>query len=550
MSKTKLIIIGGVAGGATAAARARRIDEQAEIILLERGEYISFANCGLPYYVGEVIKKRKDLLVTTPEAFRQRYNIDIRIFCEVIEINRVKKKVTIRNIRTNETYDETYDKMILAPGAEPLRPPLEGIDHEGIYNLRNIPDSDHIKKHIDTQQPKSAVIVGGGFIGLEMVENLVQRGVQTTIVEMADQVMIPLDIEMANMVQVHLESKGVICKLGKGVKAFRKQGDRLIVSVENDPDIECDMVILSIGIRPENRLAKEASLKIGSTGGILVNSSMQTSDPTIYAVGDAVEVREFITGFSLISALAGPANKQGRIAADNALGRKAIFRGTMRTSIVKIFDLSVASAGLSEKTLLSYGLPYQVSYTYSGSHAAYYPGAETIAIKLLFSPGDGSVLGAQIIGKEGVDKRIDVLATAVHGCMTVFDLEEMELAYAPPYSSAKDPVNIAGFVAANLIKGDVENVYVKDLTDLNQDEYGLIDLRTKMEVKHLGSIGGALHIPIDELRDRLSELDKNKTYILYCAVGQRAYVGYRILVQNGFKARNLSGGYQTYSLFK
>ena len=550
MSKTKLIIIGGVAGGATAAARARRIDEQAEIILLERGEYISFANCGLPYYVGEVIKKRKDLLVTTREAFRKRYNIDIRIFCEVVEIDRANKKVTIRNIRTNETYDETYDKMILAPGAEPLRPPLEGIDHEGIYNLRNIPDSDHIKKHIDTQQPKSAVIVGGGFIGLEMVENLVQRGVQTTIVEMADQVMIPLDIEMANMVQVHLESKGVICKLGKGVKAFRKQGDRLIVSVENDPDIECDMVILSIGIRPENRLAKEASLKIGSTGGILVNSSMQTSDPAIYAVGDAVEVREFITGYSLISALAGPANKQGRIAADNALGRKAIFRGTTRTSIVKIFDLSVASAGLSEKTLLSYGLPYQVSYTYSGSHAAYYPGAETIAIKLLFSPGDGRVLGAQIIGKEGVDKRIDVLATAVHGCMTVFDLEEMELAYAPPYSSAKDPVNIAGFVAANLIKGDVENVYVKDLTDLNQDEYGLIDLRTKMEVKHLGSIGGALHIPIDELRDRLSELDKNKTYILYCAVGQRAYVGYRILVQNGFKARNLSGGYATYSLFK
>lgn len=550
MGKTKLIIIGGVAGGATAAARARRIDEEAEIILLERGEYISFANCGLPYYVGEVIKKRKDLLVTTPEAFRQRYNIDIRIFCDVTAIDRVNKKVTVRNIQTQETYDETYDKIILAPGAEPLRPPLEGIDLEGIYNLRNIPDSDRIKQHVDTQQPKSAVIVGGGFIGLEMVENLVQRGVKTTIVEMADQVMIPLDVEMAKMVRDHLESKGVVCKLGKRVKAFRKEGDRLVVSVENDPDIECDMVILSIGIRPENRLAKDAGLEIGTTGGIQVDAAMQTSDPNIYAVGDAVEVREFITGFPLISALAGPANKQGRIAADNALGRKAVFRGTMRTSIVKVFELSVASAGLSEKTLSGYGLPYHVSYTYSGSHAAYYPGAETIAIKLIFAPGNGRILGTQIIGKEGVDKRVDVLATAIHGCMTVFDLEELELAYAPPYSSAKDPVNIAGFVAANLIKGDVENVYSQDLPSLDHDEYVLIDLRTKMEIKLLGAIEGALQIPIDELRDRMKDLDKTKTYILYCAVGQRAYVGYRILEQNGFRARNLSGGYITYNFFK
>ena len=550
MSKIKLIIIGGVAGGATAAARARRMDEGSEIILLERGEYISFANCGLPYYVGEVIKKRQDLLVTTPEAFRKRYHIDIRINCEVIAIDRKRKQVSVRNHKTQETYWETYDKIILAPGAEPLKPPLEGINLEGIYNLRNIPDTDKIKKHVDRQKPESAVIVGGGFIGLEMVENLVQRGVRTTIVEMADQVMLPLDAEMAQQVRTHLESKGVVCKLGKGVKGFRKEGDRLVVSVDKGQDIECDLVILSIGIRPENRLAKEAGLEVGKTGGIRVNAAMQTSDPDIYAVGDAVEVREFIAGFPLISALAGPANKQGRIAADNALGRKTVFRGTMRTSIVKVFDLAVASTGLSEKTLLSYGLPYQVSYTCSGSHASYYPGAETITIKLIFAPGNGRVLGAQIIGKEGVDKRIDVLATAIHGGMTVFDLEELELAYAPPYSSAKDPVNIAGFVASNLIKGDVENVYPQDLGIPDLKEHILLDLRSKAEIKQSGTIDGAVPIPVDDLRDQLKHLDKGKTYIIYCAVGQRAYLGYRILTQNGFRAKNLSGGYETYKAFR
>jgi NADPH-dependent 2,4-dienoyl-CoA reductase/sulfur reductase-like enzyme/rhodanese-related sulfurtransferase len=547
MSKIKLIIIGGVAGGATAAARARRMDEGSEIILLERGEYISFANCGLPYYVGEVIKKRQDLLVTTPEAFRKRYHIDIRINCEVIAIDRKRKQVSVRNHK--ETYWETYDKIILAPGAEPLKPPLEGINLEGIYNLRNIPDTDKIKKHVDRQKPESAVIVGGGFIGLEMVENLVQRGVRTTIVEMADQVMLPLDGEMAQQVQTHLESKGVVCKLGKGVKGFRKEGDRLVVSIDKGQDIECDLVILSIGIRPENRLAKEAGLEVGKTGGIKVNAAMQTSDPDIYAVGDAVEVREFIAGFPLISALAGPANKQGRIAADNALGRKTVFRGTMRTSIVKVFDLAVASTGLSEKTLRSYGLPYQVSYTCSGSHASYYPGAETITIKLIFAPGNGRVLGAQIIGKEGVDKRIDVLATSIHGGMTVFDLEELELAYAPPYSSAKDPVNIAGFVASNLIKGDVENVYPQDLGIPDLKEHILLDLRSKAEIKQSGTIDGAVHIPVDDLRDQLKHLDKGKTYTIYCAVGQRAYLGYRILTQNGFRAKNLSGGYETYKAF-
>jgi len=550
MPKTKLIIVGGVAGGATAAARARRVDEEAEIILLERGEYISFANCGLPYYVGEVIKKRRDLLVTTPEAFRSRYRIDVRIFHEVTAIDRGNKRITVRNLRSGETYEEGYDKLILAPGAEPLRPPLPGIDLEGIYNLRNIPDSDRIKEVVDRKRPETAVVVGGGFIGLEMVENLVLRGVGTVVVEMADQVLPPLDKEMARLVQIHLESKGVVCRLGSGVKGFDRRGERLVVSLADGTEIPCDLVILSIGVRPENRLAKECGLALGPSGGIRVNSALQTSDPDIYAVGDAVEVTEFLTGFPLISALAGPANKQARLAADNALGRREIYRGTQRTSIVKVFDLSVASTGLSEKALAAYRLPYLTSYTYSGSHASYYPGAETLAIKLLFSPGTGKVLGAQIVGKEGVDKRIDVLATAGRGGMTVFDLEELELAYAPPFSSAKDPVNIAGFVAANQIKGDMETILPGELAQADPDAFVLLDVRTAMEVRMLGALQGAIHIPIDELRDRLKELDRGKTYVIYCAVGQRAYLGYRILKQNGFRVKNLSGGYETFKLFQ
>lgn len=550
MSKTKLIIIGGVAGGATAAARARRVDEAAEIILLERGEYISFANCGLPYYVGEVIRRRKDLLVTTAEAFRSRYRVDVRIFHEVTAIDRGKKGITVRNLQTGETYQESYDKIILAPGAEPVRPPLPGIEQEGIYNLRYIPDSDRIKEVVDGKRPETAVVVGGGFIGLEMVENLVLRGVRAVIVEMADQVLPPLDKEMARMVQIHLESKGVICRLGNGVKGFDRREGRLVVSLANGEDLPADLVILSIGVRPENRLAKECGLKIGPYGGIQVNTALETSDPDIYAVGDAVEVTEFSTGFPLISALAGPANKQARIAADNALGRRAVYRGTQRTSIVKVFDFSVASTGLSEKALAAYRLPYLTSYTYSGSHASYYPGAETLAVKLLFSPGSGKILGAQIVGKEGVDKRIDVLATAIRGGMTVFDLEELELAYAPPFSSAKDPVNIAGFVAANLIKGDMEILLPGDLAAADPDPYILLDVRTPLEVKMLGAIKGAVHIPIDELRDRLKDLDRGKTYVIYCAVGQRAYLGYRLLRQHGFRVRNLSGGYETYKLFQ
>ncbi len=542
---TKLLIIGGVAGGATAAARARRLDETADIIIFERGEHISFANCGLPYFIGGVIPERDDLLVTTPEAFTERYHIDIRIFSEVLAIDRKNRRVTVRNIRTDETYEETYDKVILSPGAEPVKPPFPGIDLPNIFNLRNIPDADRIKRFVDEKNPASAVVVGGGFIGLEMVENLVHRGVKTVIVEMLDQVMPPLDYEMAALVQAHLKEKGVVCELGKAVKSFARDGDRMVVETDRGDRIDCDLIILSIGVRPENRLASACGLEIGETGGIKVDAAMRTSDPDIFAVGDAVEVKDFITGLPALTALAGPANKQGRIAAENALGRRSAFKGTIGTSVVQVFDITVASTGANEKRLLQRNIPYLISYTHSGSHASYYPGAAMMAIKLIFSPGSGRVLGAQIVGEEGADKRIDILATAIKSGMTVYDLEELELAYAPPYGSAKDPVNIAGFVAANMLKGDIETVNWNDLGDMEGTDAVFLDLRNADELEESGAIEGAVHIPVHELRDRLSELDRDKTYIAYCAIGLRGYIGYRILTQNGFRCKNLSGGFRT-----
>jgi NADPH-dependent 2,4-dienoyl-CoA reductase/sulfur reductase-like enzyme/rhodanese-related sulfurtransferase len=447
---------------------------------------------------------------------------------------------------TGRIYDETYDKLILSPGAEPVRPPLKGIDLENILTLRNIPDSDMIKAHVDAGRHESVVIVGGGFIGLEMAENLVNRGIRTTIVEMLDQLIAPLDYEMSAIVRDHLEEKRVTCYLGEGVKGFSENEGRIIVHTEKDRNLECDMVILSIGVRPENRLARDAGLSIGHGGGIKVNAAMRTSDPDIYAVGDAVEIRDFISGRPTMTALAGPANKQGRIAADNALGGNSLFKGTIGTSVVKIFDLTVATTGVSEKILRHDNIPCLVSYTHSNSHASYYPDARMMAIKLMFSPSNGRILGAQIVGMGGVDKRIDVLATAIKGSMTVFDLEELELAYAPPYSSAKDPINIAGFVAANLLKGDVRNINFGDIKDLDPEKDILIDLRDKRELNGSGLIPGAIHIPLNHLRNRLPELDKEKDYVLYCAVGFRGYLGHRIMVQNGFKSRNLSGGYKTY----
>jgi len=542
----KIIIIGGVAGGATAAARARRLNEQAEIILFERGEFISFANCGLPYFIGEKIEDRDELLVTTVKDFTARYAIDIRNFTEVVSIDRKNKQVKAKKIITGESYSEPYDKIILSPGAEPIRPPLEGIDIDNIFTVRNIPDSDRIKSIIDSKEVESAVIVGGGFIGLEMAENLVERRVKVTVVEMLNQVISPIDIEMASIVHAHLIEKGVHLELGNRVKAFSQNGAGLIVSTASGADIACDIVILSIGIRPESGLAKEAGLALNERGGIIVDSEMKTSDPDIYAVGDAVEITDFVSGKPVMIPLAGPANKQGRIAADNAHGRNSEFKGALGTAVVKVFDLTVASTGQNEKSLKRDNIPYLKSYTLSSSHATYYPGSERMTIKLLFTPDKGKLLGAQIIGKKGVDKRIDVIATAIHGRMTVYDLEELELAYAPPFSSAKDPVNMAGYVGANILKGDVEDIHWDEFDGLNMDETVLVDLRPKDMIKKFGAVEGAMHIPANTLRDKLPSLDRSKTYILICVIGLRGYVGYRMMVQEGFKVKNFSGGHEIY----
>ncbi len=546
----KLVIIGGVAGGATAAARARRLDESAQIVVFERGEHISFANCGLPYYIGGAIEERDDLLVTTKKSFAKRYNIDVRTNTEVTRIFPNTREVEAVDSASGKTYRERYDYVLLSPGAEPAKPPIPGIDLPGVYRLRNIPDADRIKTHVDERSPKTAVVVGAGFIGLEMVENLVDRGCSVTVVEMLNQVMPPFDPEMAGLIQAHLKDKGVDLRLGEQVSTIEEPAHGLAVRLKSGDSVPADLVVMSIGVTPENKLAKQANLQLGERGGIVVNSAMRTSDPRIYAVGDAVVIRDYITGFPTMIALAGPANKQARIAADNIMGRASVYRGSIGASIVKVFDIAAASVGLSEKQLNRYELPYLVSNTHSGSHASYYPGAEKLSIKLMFSPGNGRVLGAQIVGGEGVDKRIDVIATAIHGAMTVFDLEELELAYAPPYSSAKDPVNVAGAVAANVMRGDLEAVQWDYLDTLDAESYTLLDVRTPEELQEVGKAPGAVNIPIDELREKLDELDKTKTQILFCEVGLRGYVAHRILKQKGFDSENISGGFTTYEAMK
>jgi len=480
---------------------------------------------------------------------RERYNLDVRIFSEVTKIDRQKKQVEVIDRISGKTYYESYDKIILSPGAEPVKPPLPGIDMENIFRLRSIPDTDRIKSYIDIKKPKSAVIVGAGFIGLEMAENLVKRGVTTVIIEMLDQVMAPLDFEMAAIVHEYIEQKGVKCELGNGVKSFDRKGKQIIISTANEKELKCDIVLLSIGIKPENKLAKECGLATGSRGGIIVDSSMRTSDPDIFAVGDAVELKDYITGLPVMTALAGPANKQGRIAADNALGRNSIFKGTQGTAIVKIFDFVVACTGANEKMLKANNIPYRASITHSASHASYYPGADTMSIKILFSPADGKLLGAQVVGAEGVDKRIDILATAIRAGMTVYDLEEIEHAYAPPFSTAKDPVNIAGFAASNILKGDVASISWNEIGSLGTESV-FLDVRDKPELKSEGCIKGAINIALNDLREKLHELDKTKTYFIFCAAGLRSYIGCRILTQNGFKAKNISGGFTTYMYIK
>ena len=544
----KYLIVGGVAGGATVAARLRRIDENAEIILFERGKYVSYANCGLPYYIGGTITERDKLFVQTAQGFTARFNIDIRTEQEVTAIHPKEKTVEIRELNTARTYIENYDKLILSPGAEPLRPGIEVINSDKIFTLRNVPDTDTIKKYVSRNNPRHAVVVGGGFIGLEMAENLHHLGIRVAVVEMANQVMAPLDYSMAAIVHQQLIEKQVDLRLEDGVSRFEEIPEGIIVHLRSGKQITTDLVLLSIGVRPETRLAKEAGLSLGSLGGIAVNDYMQTSDPDIYALGDAVEVLNPVTGKPALIPLAGPANKQGRIVADNIVfGNRETYKGTIGTSIAKVFDLTVAAAGANAKLLKREGIPYQSSYTHSASHAGYYPGAVPMSIKILFSPDNGQLLGAQVVGFDGVDKRIEMLEQVIQRKGTVYDLTELEQAYAPPYSSAKDPVNMAGYVAENILTKKVEVIDWRKISQLSSDTI-LVDVRTADEYS-LGSIPGAINIPVDELRNRLSELPKDKPIVVTCAVGLRGYLAYRILVQHGYKdVKNLSGGYKTWSI--
>lgn len=544
----KILIIGGVAGGATTAARLRRMDENAEIVLFERGEYVSYANCGLPYYIGGTISERDRLFVQTVEGFISRFNIDIRVKSEVTNIDLENKTVTVHDIAANKNYTESYDKLVVSTGAEPIKPPMPGMEDSRIFSLRNVPDMDKIKAYIDEHKPKKAVVVGGGFIGLEMVENLHDAGLDVTVVEKSNQVMAPIDFSMASIVHQHLIQKNVSLLLEEGVTRFEPADRGIKVMLESGKEIPADMVIFSIGVRPEVKLAKEAGLELGSMGGIKVNEYMQTSDKNVYALGDATEVfNPVINKYSLIP-LAGPANKQARIVADNIIeGNTHKYKGTIGTSIAKVFDLTVAAAGASSKLLNREKIEHISSFTHGSSHAGYYPDALPLSIKIIFSPTDGKLLGAQVVGYDGVDKRIDLFAQVIKNGGTIYDLQEIEHAYAPPYSSAKDPVNMAGFVAENILKKKVNILQWRDIVNLNPADSILIDSRTKEEYE-FGHIEGALNIPVDELRGRLSEIPKDKKIVVYCAVGLRGYLSARILMQHGYEeVYNLSGGYKTYS---
>lgn len=544
----KVVIIGGVAGGATAAARMRRESENAQIVLFERGEYVSYANCGLPYYIGGTITERDRLFVQTVEGFVNRFNIDIRIKSEVTSIDLGNKTVTVLNLLTNESYTESYDKLIISTGAEPIKPAMAGIDDSRIFSLRNVPDMDRIKTYIDQHNPKRVVVIGGGFIGLEMVENLLDAGLEVCIIERSNQVMAPIDFSMASLVHQHLKSKKVGLLLEEVVESFDPTESEIKVLLKSEKDVSADMVILSIGVRPEVHLAKEAGLKLGSLGGITVNNYMQTSNPDVYALGDAIEVFNPVIGKHSLIPLAGPANKQARIVVDNILqGNTHIYRGSIGTSIAKVFDLTVAATGASSKLLDRENITHLSSFTHGNSHANYYPNALPLSIKINFSPVDGKLLGAQIVGFDGVDKRIDLFAQVIKKGGTIYDLMEIEHAYAPPYSSAKDPVNMAGFVADNILKNKVKIIQWREVDKINKDEIFIIDVRTSGEFE-FAHIEGAINIPVDDIRSRLSEIPNNKKVILYCAVGLRGYLASRILLQHGYaNVYNLAGGYKTYS---
>ncbi|OLN32786.1 CoA-disulfide reductase [Desulfosporosinus metallidurans] len=541
MSK-KVLVVGGVAGGASAAARLRRLDESAEIIMFERDEYISFANCGLPYYIGETIKEREKLLVQTPESMKNRFNIDVRVNSEVISLDTRKKLVTVRS-KDRGMYLETYDYVVLSPGARAIKPYIEGINSKRILTLRNIPDTDSIKDYVDNQGVNSAVVIGGGFVGVEMAENLKHRGVDVTLVEAAPHVLAPFDTDIVAAVEKEISDNEVQLILNDGVKSFKDLENGVEITLNSEKKLKADLVILAIGVIPDTGFLKESGIKLGAKGHILVNENMATNAENVYAVGDAIEVVDFVNKQNTAVPLAGPANKQGRIAADNIAGLNTTYKGTQGTSIIKVFGLTAASTGNNERTLKRLNIPYKTITVHPAAHASYYPGALMMTLKLIFSE-EGKILGAQGVGSDGVDKRIDVIATVLRLGGTVTDLTELELCYAPPYSSAKDPVNMAGYVAENLLAGRVDVISTEQLVSYDRENTILLDVRTDIEF-NAGHIEGALHIPVDGLRGRLGELDKDKEILEYCQIGLRGYVASRILTQNGFRVKNLDGGFKS-----
>ena len=552
MAKNKILIVGGVAGGATAAAHARRLSEEAEIIIFERGPHVSFANCGLPYYVGGEITEKEDLLVQTPENLHARFNLDVRVMSEVTAIDPISKRIEVSSVNSNDKYWQSYDELILSTGAKPLKPPIPGIDKPGHFTVHGIPDVEAINKWITTQKAHKAVVIGGGFIGLEMVEQLQKRGLEVSVVEALAQVMPPLDPEMAGWLHKELQANEVTLYLEDPVTQFNSPNKEnpataSIVELKSGNLLPADIVILGLGVRPVTELAKIAGLVIGEKGGIQVNEFLRTSDPHIWAIGDAIEVQDFITQEQVLIPLAGPANRQGRIVAENIFGNSMKYTGTCGTSILRLFDLAAACTGVNEKTLRRLNLPYDVVYLHPPAHATYYPGAHRLAMKIIFHPDDGKLLGAQIIGEEGVDKRIDVLATALKARMTVHDLEDLELAYAPPFGSAKDPVNLAGMVAQHVVHHDVKNAQWHEIENLNTNQSILLDVRDEDE-RSQGFIPGSQHIALPELRQRINELSKEKEIIVYCQTGQRSYFACRLLTQKGFKTKNLSGACRTWKI--
>ena len=541
----RVLIVGGVAGGASAAARLRRLDEESEIVLFDRGPYVSFANCGLPYYVGNVIADERRLLVASRELFRDRFNIDVQTEHEVTAIDRAVQTIRVKDLRDGSEHDERYDVLVLAPGAMPIRPVARGLELPGVFVVRTIPDTRRIRAWLEAPPRREAVVVGGGFIGLEMAENLVRRGLAVTVVEKLPQVMPPLDPEMAAEMARHLRQEGVRLRLGEGFREIEADGDRLAVRTDRDATITTDLVILALGVRPEAMLAQAAGLAIGARGGIVVDERMRTSDPRIYAVGDAIEVRDVIIGQEIILPLAGPANRQGRVAAEAIAGRGTRFRGVQATAIVGVLGLTVATTGASERGLRRAGVTdYGVVYLHPGHHAGYYPGAMPIHLKLLYSRGDGRVLGAQAVGQEGIDKRIDVIATMIQMGGTVHDLAEVELCYAPQFGAAKDPVNVAGMMAANALRGDMP---LADWSEIGQTSAALLDVREPDEFAR-GHLEGAVNLPLSELRRRVNDVPRGRELWVYCAAGQRAYYAQRLLMQRGLDVRNLSGGFATYTM--